>query len=192
MGLCLRSPHVDLPTAGRRNVLSPANTTDNSDAMARTGTGLRERKKTQTTQPISDTATVMFLRDGFDAVRVIDIAVASGVSERTVYNNFQPKRHSSSTAPRTWKPTFHGLRSRQRSFPSRRCGSHQSVRLGDNVRPMGHAPEPQITAHAILGLWRVQFRSMARNTFKGETGMEVRDKVIADIRRAAHVIDTAL
>ena len=40
---------------------------------------------------ISDTATGMFLKDGFDAVRVIDVAAACGVSEKTVYNHFTTK-----------------------------------------------------------------------------------------------------
>ena len=44
-----------------------------------------------TRQLISDTATEMFLRDGFDAVRVVDVAEACGVSEKTVYNYFQNK-----------------------------------------------------------------------------------------------------
>lgn len=50
--------------------------------------GLTERQKKQTRQLISDTATGMFLKDGFDAVRVIDVAAACGVSEKTVYDHF--------------------------------------------------------------------------------------------------------
>jgi AcrR family transcriptional regulator len=53
--------------------------------------GLRERKKRMTRQLISDTATGMFLESGFDAVRVIEIAAACGVSEKTVYNYFPTK-----------------------------------------------------------------------------------------------------
>ena len=61
------------------------------DAGARTSEGLRDRKKKLTRQLISDTATEMFLRDGFDAVRVVDVAAACGVSEKTVYNYFPTK-----------------------------------------------------------------------------------------------------
>jgi AcrR family transcriptional regulator len=55
------------------------------------GEGLRERKKRMTRQLISDTATGMFLDRGFDAVRVVEIAAACGVSEKTVYNYFPTK-----------------------------------------------------------------------------------------------------
>ena len=53
--------------------------------------GLRERKKRQTRKQISDTATMMFMLDGFDSVRVTEIAAACGVSEKTVYNYFPTK-----------------------------------------------------------------------------------------------------
>ncbi len=53
--------------------------------------GLRERKKLETRQRISDLATEMFLDQGFDTVRVADIAEHAGVSEKTVYNYFPTK-----------------------------------------------------------------------------------------------------
>lgn len=53
--------------------------------------GLRERKKRLTRQQISDTATGMFLEQGFEDVRVSDVAAACGVSEKTVYNYFPTK-----------------------------------------------------------------------------------------------------
>jgi AcrR family transcriptional regulator len=53
--------------------------------------GLRERKKRQMRQLISDTATAMFLQRGFDDVRVTEVAEACGVSEKTVYNYFPTK-----------------------------------------------------------------------------------------------------
>ncbi|MFT4050167.1 MAG: TetR/AcrR family transcriptional regulator [Solirubrobacterales bacterium] len=53
--------------------------------------GLRERKKRETRQHISDVATQMFLAEGFDNVRVADVAEACGVSEKTVYNYFPNK-----------------------------------------------------------------------------------------------------
>jgi AcrR family transcriptional regulator len=53
--------------------------------------GLRERKKQQMRQQLSDTATAMFVERGFDAVRVVEIAAACGVSEKTVYNYFPTK-----------------------------------------------------------------------------------------------------
>jgi AcrR family transcriptional regulator len=58
---------------------------------ATAGGGLRERKKAQLRQRLSDTATQMFLTRGYDAVRVIEIAAACEVSEKTVYNYFPTK-----------------------------------------------------------------------------------------------------
>lgn len=53
--------------------------------------GLRERKKRETRERISRTATAMFLAEGFDRVRVADVATACQVSEKTVYNYFPTK-----------------------------------------------------------------------------------------------------
>ncbi|MFJ6747324.1 MULTISPECIES: TetR/AcrR family transcriptional regulator [unclassified Streptomyces] len=53
--------------------------------------GLRERKKRQTRQYISDVATGLFLERGFDAVTVAEIAEACEVSVNTVYNYFPAK-----------------------------------------------------------------------------------------------------
>lgn len=53
--------------------------------------GLRERKKRLMRQRISDTATMLFLERGFDAVKVADVAAACDVSEKTVYNYFPTK-----------------------------------------------------------------------------------------------------
>src|SRR5580693_5164606 len=55
------------------------------------GEGLRERKKRQLRQQLSDTATRMFVERGFDAVRVIEVAEACGVSDKTVFNYFPTK-----------------------------------------------------------------------------------------------------
>jgi AcrR family transcriptional regulator len=53
--------------------------------------GLRERKKRQTRKLISRTATQMFLDQGFDEVKIIDIARQCDVSEKTIYNYFPTK-----------------------------------------------------------------------------------------------------
>ncbi|GAA1526080.1 TetR/AcrR family transcriptional regulator [Streptomyces albidochromogenes] len=53
--------------------------------------GLRERKKRQTRQHISDVATGLFLERGFDAVTIAEIAEAADVSVNTVYNYFPAK-----------------------------------------------------------------------------------------------------
>ncbi|MFG2223500.1 TetR/AcrR family transcriptional regulator [Streptomyces sp. NPDC048644] len=53
--------------------------------------GLRERKKRQTRQYLSDVATGLFLERGFDAVTIAEIAEAAEVSVNTVYNYFPAK-----------------------------------------------------------------------------------------------------
>jgi AcrR family transcriptional regulator len=52
---------------------------------------LRDRKKRELRQRISDTATSMFLERGFDSVTVSEVAAACDVSEKTVYNYFPTK-----------------------------------------------------------------------------------------------------
>ncbi|HEY0719565.1 MAG TPA: TetR family transcriptional regulator [Streptosporangiaceae bacterium] len=69
--------------------------------------GLRERKKAQTRQLLSDTATRMFLDRGFDAVKVTEIAAACHVSEKTVYNYFPTKE---SLILDRWEATARALR----------------------------------------------------------------------------------
>src|ERR1700691_423244 len=71
-------------------------------------TGLRDRKKRQMRQQLSDTATEMFLDRGFDAVRVVDVAGACDVSEKTVYNYFPTKE---SLILDRWDTTMASLRS---------------------------------------------------------------------------------
>lgn len=53
--------------------------------------GLRERKKRATRDAIADTARRLFAARGFDAVTVAEVAVAAGVSEKTVFNHFATK-----------------------------------------------------------------------------------------------------
>ncbi|MEU1788599.1 TetR family transcriptional regulator [Streptomyces sparsogenes] len=53
--------------------------------------GLRELKKQQTRQAISDTATRLFLERGFEAVTIAEIAAAAQVAKMTVTNYFPRK-----------------------------------------------------------------------------------------------------
>ncbi len=53
--------------------------------------GLRETKKLKTRQEIADEATRLFAARGFDRVTVAEVAVAAGVSEKTVFNYFPTK-----------------------------------------------------------------------------------------------------
>ncbi len=53
--------------------------------------GLRERKKRETRQTISNVATLMFQERGFENVSVNEIAAAANVSKMTVFNYFARK-----------------------------------------------------------------------------------------------------
>jgi AcrR family transcriptional regulator len=53
--------------------------------------GLRERKKRETRQRISNVATGLFMARGFDNVTVAEIAEAANVSKMTVFNYFPRK-----------------------------------------------------------------------------------------------------
>ena len=53
-------------------------------------------------------------------------------------------------------------------------------------------PEPQITARAVLGLWRVQADSLRRHLDHGATPAQLHELVTADVRRAAWLLDTGL
>src|ERR1700733_4752132 len=53
--------------------------------------GLRERRKQETRQAISDVATAMFAERGFDAVTISQVAEAAGVAKMTVTNYFPRK-----------------------------------------------------------------------------------------------------
>lgn len=54
-------------------------------------TPFRERRRAELRQQLSDTATALFLRHGFDAVTVADVARACGVTEKTVFNHYRTK-----------------------------------------------------------------------------------------------------
>jgi AcrR family transcriptional regulator len=53
--------------------------------------GLRERRKQETRQAISDIATQMFVTRGFDEVTIAQVADAAGVAKMTVTNYFPRK-----------------------------------------------------------------------------------------------------
>jgi AcrR family transcriptional regulator len=54
-------------------------------------------------------------------------------------------------------------------------------------------PEPQIAAYAIIGLWRVQFGALRRHTAEQPGAADgLHEKVTAEVRRAAQLIDSGL
>ncbi|GHH51588.1 TetR/AcrR family transcriptional regulator [Streptomyces candidus] len=59
--------------------------------MTAVATGLRESKKQETRQLISDHATRLFIENGFEETTIADIAAASRVAKKTVTNYFARK-----------------------------------------------------------------------------------------------------
>jgi AcrR family transcriptional regulator len=55
--------------------------------------GLRERKKLETRRALAKTAAKLFRAQGYENVRMIDIAHAADVAEQTLYNYFPTKEH---------------------------------------------------------------------------------------------------
>jgi AcrR family transcriptional regulator len=53
-------------------------------------------------------------------------------------------------------------------------------------------PEPQIAAIAIVGLWRIYFRSVVKYSHDSALPSDVRDAVMKEVRRAARLIDTGV
>ena len=53
-------------------------------------------------------------------------------------------------------------------------------------------PEPQITATALLGLWRIQFLSLSRHLDGTRTAAQVHQAVTGDVLRAARLIRAGL
>jgi AcrR family transcriptional regulator len=53
-------------------------------------------------------------------------------------------------------------------------------------------PEPQIAADALVGLYRIFHRSIVKYSDMDISPMELRDRVLNDVRRAARLLDTGL
>jgi AcrR family transcriptional regulator len=53
-------------------------------------------------------------------------------------------------------------------------------------------PEPQITATALLGLWRIQFLSLSKHLDGTRTAAQIHQAVTSDVLRAARLIRAGL
>ena len=213
---------------------------DHADGPAQ---GLRERKKRLLRQQLSDTATRLFMEQGFEAVRVADVAEACGVSEATVFNHFSTKEAlvldrleatMASLPAGLASPGLTPIEAALRMLADElvhmtdllasrddpRGAAKEVLRFGDLIRatPSLRAyqsdmmdqfvsvaadilaaraglspddPEPQIAARALLGLWHVQAQSLRKHL--AATPLDrIHQEVIADVRRAAHVIGVGL
>lgn len=208
------------------------------------GEPLRERKKRATRQLLSETATEMFLANGFDRVRVSEIAEACGVSEKTVFNYFPTKEallldrtdgmseaFVAALADPALSPVQAALTvlaaeldamiARLAAEPDFRRAADRYQRFGALLRstPALRAyqydlterltvaaarvvaertgrdpddPEPRIVAAALLALWPVQFRAIARLLETATSPDRLAQAVTAEVERAAAVLQRGL
>lgn len=67
-----------------------------------------------------------------------------------------------------------------------------AVILGERAGLEPQAPEPQIAATALLGLWAVQYRALGQYLDETRTPEQINQAVTADVRRAAALIEGGL
>ncbi|MFF4183554.1 TetR family transcriptional regulator [Streptomyces sp. NPDC001691] len=96
--------------------------------------GLRERKRQQTYQAVSETAIALFLERGFDKVSVAEVAAAAGISKPTLFRYFPAKE----------------------DLVLHRFADHEdeAARVVAAGRAEGVAPLPALHAHFRAGLER--------------------------------------
>jgi len=67
-----------------------------------------------------------------------------------------------------------------------------ATQLAEDLELDPRDPEPQIVAHALMGLWEVRESALGRRIEQGLTGEALRDAIHADVARAARVLETGL
>jgi AcrR family transcriptional regulator len=129
---------------------------------------LRESKKRETRQRISDVATELFFARGFDAVTVEEIAAAAHVSKMTVFNYFTRKEDLLFDREDEMKRlSSEALRER----PKGQSPIDALRRLVDRLREQKH-PFVRIDSQTV-GFWRVVAASPSLRARLREIGDEV-------------------
>jgi AcrR family transcriptional regulator len=111
---------------------------------------LRESKKRETRQRISDVATQLFFARGFDAVTVEEIAAAANVSKMTVFNYFARKEDLLLDREEEVTLLLHGaLRDRSTGESTIHALRRLVVTLGEQKHPFARIDSQ------TAGWWRV-------------------------------------
>ncbi|RPF24739.1 TetR/AcrR family transcriptional regulator [Streptomyces sp. TLI_185] len=87
--------------------------------------GLRELKRQQTRQAISDAATQLFLEHGFEAVTIAQIATAAQVAKMTVTNYFPRKEDLALDFHETFRDSLAAALASRREGESALAGLHR-------------------------------------------------------------------
>ncbi|MQA79828.1 MAG: TetR family transcriptional regulator [Streptosporangiales bacterium] len=130
------------------------------------GTGLRERQKLARHERIVTAAIDLFVEQGFDAVRVVDVAEAAEVSPGTVYNYFPTKEDLVFGGSRAFEQELvDTLASRPAQVPLLDAFRRFSIRVRGALAQQDQAPIQAIARHAqvIAGSPALQLR--ARQNF---------------------------
>ncbi|MFD0415410.1 TetR/AcrR family transcriptional regulator [Streptomyces sp. NPDC127108] len=142
--------------------------------------GLRERKKRRTRQRITDEATLLILRRGFEQVTVAEVAAAAEVSTMTVFNHFPRKEDL------FLDRVPEGVETVTRAVADRRPGEtplaalrRRVLELLDERHPFGAVGE------SFPRFWQVVLDSPALRSRAREALEELEDALAAALARAA-------
>jgi AcrR family transcriptional regulator len=137
---------------------------------------LRESKKRETRQRISDIATQMFFARGFDLVTVEEIAAAANVSKVTVFNYFPRKEDLFLDREDELK---HLLAQAVRERAQSESPIHALRRLVERLGEQKH-PFARVDRHTV-GWWRVVAKSPSLKARLREMGDEVVESLTVEL-----------
>ena len=152
------------------------------DGPFRPQSGRRERKKAEVRQRISDVATALFLRAGFDQVSVSEIAEAADVARPTVFAHFPRKedlffdRYPEVSSQLT------------RAIRERPAGTSAVAALRDTLVAAAQAGQAPYGLQAdMIGWWRTVAASRALQA----RARELADYLTAELAQAMAATGTA-
>jgi AcrR family transcriptional regulator len=137
---------------------------------------LRESKKRETRQRISDVATRLFFERGFDAVTVEEIAAAAHVSKVTVFNYFARKEDLFLDREQELMPL---LRQALRARPTARASVEALRGLVDTLLEQKH-PFARIDSQT-LAWWRVVAASPSLQARLRQIGDETIERLALEL-----------
>lgn len=133
---------------------------------------LRESKKRETRQRISDVATALFFERGFDAVTVEEIAAAASVSKVTVFNYFARKEDLLFDREDEAKQLLReALAERPKGQSPVNALRHLANRLSANQHPFAHIDSRTVGFFAIVA---------ASSSLKARL-REIEDEVVSEL-----------
>lgn len=144
--------------------------------------GRRERKKAEVRQRISDAATALFLRHGFDQVSVSEIAEAADVARPTVFAHFPRKEDLFfDRYPEVTSQLTRGIRQRP-------AGTSAVSALRDTFAAAAEAGQAPYGLHAGMIPW---WQTVAASRALQARARELADQLAADLALAMAAAGTA-